>query len=98
MVGEQGPEILTSPVNVIPNEDMNRSRTTNINFSINAVDGVSVQNMLYNQQGNIISMIREAANDNGEGFLETVDDTVYNKEFMESGTTGGFDYASPVGK
>ena len=29
--------------------------------------------MLNEQQGNIIAMIRQAANDNGEGFLESVD-------------------------
>ena len=50
---------------------------TNVNFNISAVDGASVQNMLNEQQGNIIAMIRQAANDNGEGFLETVDPTVY---------------------
>jgi hypothetical protein len=33
--------------------------------------------MLNEQQGNIIAMIRQAANDNGEGFLESVDPTVY---------------------
>jgi hypothetical protein len=34
--------------------------------------------MLFDQQGNIIQMIRDAANDNGETFLETVDTPVYN--------------------
>jgi hypothetical protein len=33
--------------------------------------------MLYTQRGNIIGMIREAANANGEGFLESVDPAVY---------------------
>jgi hypothetical protein len=84
MVGEQGPEIITPPVDIIPNEDISRGGTTNINFSISAVDGQSVQNMLQDQQGNIISMIREAANDNGEFFLENVDSDVYG-----SASTGG---------
>jgi len=79
MVGEQGPEIITPPVDIIPNEDINKGGTTNINFSISAVDGQSVQNMLQDQQGNIISMIREAANDNGEFFLENVDSDVYGR-------------------
>ena len=76
-VGEQGPEIITPPVDIIPNEDIGRMGTTNINFSISAVDGASVQNMLNDQQGNIISMIRQAANENGTDFLPSVDTSVY---------------------
>ena len=101
MVGAQGPEAIqpmSTGYNVIPNEDINSGRTTNINFSISAVDGTSVYNMLQSQQGNIISMIREAANDNGEPFLEAVDSTVYNKEFMESGAQGRLDYGVPLEK
>ena len=77
-VGERGPEIITpaAPVDITPNFAMGGGET-NVNFNINAVDGASVQNMLNEQQGNIISMIRQAANDNGEGFLESVDPTVY---------------------
>jgi|DEB0MinimDraft_10_1074344.scaffolds.fasta_scaffold03847_2 hypothetical protein len=82
-VGERGPEVITAaaPIDIIPNYALG-SGTTNVNFNISAVDGQSVQNMLNEQQGNIIAMIRQAANDNGEGFLETVDPTVY-------GGTGG---------
>lgn len=78
VVGERGPEIITpsSPVDITPNFAMGGGET-NVNFNISAVDGASVQNMLNEQQGNIIAMIRQAANDNGEGFLETVDPTVY---------------------
>ena len=78
VVGERGPEVITpaSPVDITPNFAMGGGET-NVNFNINAVDGASVQNMLNEQQGNIISMIRQAANDNGEGFLESVDPTVY---------------------
>ena len=78
VVGERGPEIITpsSPVDITPNFAMGGGET-NVNFNISAVDGASVQNMLNEQQGNIISMIRQAANDNGEGFLEAVDPTVY---------------------
>ena len=77
-VGERGPEIITpaAPVDITPNFAMGGGET-NVNFNINAVDGASVQNMLNEQQGNIISMIRQAANDNGEGFLESVDSDVY---------------------
>ena len=82
-VGERGPEVITAaaPIDIIPNYALG-SGTTNVNFNISAVDGQSVQNMLNEQQGNIIAMIRQAANDNGEGFLESVDPTVY-------GGTGG---------
>ena len=78
VVGERGPEVISpsSPVDITPNFALG-GQAQNINFNISAVDGASVQNMLNEQQGNIISMIRQAANDNGEGFLETVDPTVY---------------------
>ena len=77
-VGERGPEVITSaaPIDIIPNYALGGGET-NVNFNISAVDGASVQNMLNEQQGNIIAMIRQAANDNGEGFLESVDSDVY---------------------
>ena len=77
-VGERGPEVITpsAPIDIIPNYALG-GQAQNINFNISAVDGASVQNMLNEQQGNIIAMIRQAANDNGEGFLESVDSDVY---------------------
>ena len=77
LVGERGPEIVTpsQPVDVIPNNRLGGS--SNINFSINAVDAAGVEDLLVNQRGNIIRMIREAANDTGERFLETVDTQAY---------------------
>jgi len=75
LVGEQGPEVIkpTSPkVDVIPNNELNKGQQ-NINFNINAVDASGVQELLVEQRGNIIEMIREAANDTGEYFLEQVD-------------------------
>ena len=77
LVGERGPEVVTKE-EIIPNYALGKGGTTNVNFTISAVDGQSVQNMLNDQQGNIIQMIRDAANDNGEGFLESVDPSVYN--------------------
>ena len=44
--------------------------------SINAVDAEGVEQVLLQQRGNIIGMIREAANDTGERFLESVDTDV----------------------
>ena len=77
LVGERGPEIVTpsQKVDVIPNDRLGGN--TNVNFSINAVDAAGVEDLLVNQRGNIIRMIREAANDTGERFLETVDTQAY---------------------
>jgi hypothetical protein len=77
LVGEQGPEIMrpSQKVDIIPNDRLGGS--TNVNFSINAVDAAGVEDLLVNQRGNIIRMIREAANDTGERFLETVDTQAY---------------------
>ena len=78
VVGERGPEVISpaQPIDITPNYALG-GQGQNINFNISAVDGASVQNMLNEQQGNIISMIRQAANDNGEAFLESVDSDVY---------------------
>ena len=75
MVGEQGPE----RIDVVPNEALTRPiGETNVNFAISAVDGASVERMLQDQQGNIISMIQSAANSHGDEFLPQVDASVYN--------------------
>ncbi len=50
---------------------------TNVNFSINAVDAAGVEDLLMRQRGNIIGMIREAANEHGEVFLEGVQESSY---------------------
>ena len=78
VVGEQGPEIFVPqvPGDIIPSGQA-VGGTSNVNFSINAVDATGVQDLLIEQRGNIISMIREAANENGQFFLEEVDETVY---------------------
>lgn len=77
LVGERGPEVVTKE-EIIPNYALGGGGTTSVTFNVTAMDGQSVENMLFDQQGNIIQMIRDAANDNGEGFLETVDSSVYN--------------------
>ena len=78
VVGERGPEVITpaQPVDVTPNYAMNGG-TQNVNFTINAVDAAGVEDVLMNQRGNIIRMIREAANDHGEMFLEDIDTQTY---------------------
>ena len=81
MVGEQGPEMFIpdragriAPADETAN--MNNA-PTNINFSISAVDSQGVEELLINQKGNIIKMIREAANEHGEFFLEAVQEKTY---------------------
>lgn len=78
IVGERGPEVITpaAPVDVTPNYALG-GQAANVNFTINAVDAAGVEDVLMNQRGNLIRMIREAANENGERFLETVDTQSY---------------------
>ena len=66
-----------SGYNVIPNDKLSGG-TSNVNFTINAVDAAGVQELLVAQRGNIIGMIREAANEHGEEFMESVDTGVYS--------------------
>ena len=47
-------------------------RAINANINISAIDAEGVEDVLINQRGNIISMIREAANAQGNTFLEEV--------------------------
>jgi hypothetical protein len=77
MVGERGPEVITpvTPLQVTPNDKI--GGTTNVNFSINAVDAAGVEELLTAQRGNIIGMIREAANEHGEEFMEEVNTGAY---------------------
>ena len=80
VVGERGPEIITpaDPVDITPNFVLGGE--TNANFTINAVDAAGVEDLLVNQRGNIIRMIREAANENGEDFLTQVDPMAYGSK------------------
>ena len=72
LVGEQGPEVVTptQPIDVTP---MTSGGAQNVNFTINAVDAEGVEAVLERQRGNIIGMIRNAANGYGQNFLEQVD-------------------------
>ena len=77
LVGERGPEVIAprGSYEVTPNDALG-GPARNINFTINAVDAAGVEEVLLQQRGNIIGMIREAANDTGERFLESVDTDV----------------------
>jgi hypothetical protein len=81
LVGERGPEIISpiSPMSVTPNNKIG-SGTSNVNFTINAVDAAGVQQLLVAQRGNIIGMIREAANEHGEQFMEGINTNSYGGE------------------
>ena len=76
MVGEQGPEMFIPDRagRIAPADETARMNNapTNVNFSIQAIDSAGVEELLINQRGNIITMIREAANSHGEFFLESV--------------------------
>ncbi|MAJ45609.1 MAG: hypothetical protein CMF96_12830 [Candidatus Marinimicrobia bacterium] len=74
-VGEQGPELFVPsvPGEIVPNDDVAPTQPINVNFNVQAIDSSSFNDALTVQRGNIISIIREAANGSGEGFLETVD-------------------------
>jgi hypothetical protein len=75
VVGEQGPELFLPqvPGQIVPSDELNTG-STNVNFSIQAVDAQGVEDLLLEQRPNIIGMIREAANASGEFFLEDIDD------------------------
>ena len=77
LVGERGPEVIAprGSYEVTPNDALG-GPAGNINFTINAVDAAGVEEVLMQQRGHIIGMIREAANDTGERFLESVDTDV----------------------
>ena len=77
VVGEQGPELFVPdvPGKIVPNDEMKQSQPVNVNFTIQAIDTTNFNDALVTQRGNIISMIREAANTYGETFLESVNDT-----------------------
>lgn len=76
MVGEQGPELFVPdrPGVIKPADDTEKmaAQQTSVNFTINTIDSSSMEDMLMKQRGNLIGMIREAANSHGEFFLENV--------------------------
>jgi hypothetical protein len=80
LVGERGPETIKpmgGGYEVTPNDALREGNTTNANFTINAVDAAGVADVLAEQRGNIIGMIREAAHEHGEEFIEAVNTNSY---------------------
>ena len=81
VVGEQGPELFMpeTPGQIVTNDNAAAmGAPVNVSFQVSAIDSSNMQDMLTSQRGNIISMIREAANTHGSGFLEEVDVDSYN--------------------
>ena len=65
-----------------PNDDVaEMGGGSNVTFNINTIDATGVEDVLTQQQGNIIGMIRSAANEYGDTFLENVDTSIYNEPF-----------------
>jgi len=88
MVGEQGPEIFTPerPGRITPADDTaTMGSSTNVTFTINAIDSRGIEDVLNSQRGNLVGIIREAANAHGESFLENVNVESYQ------GSAGGPD-------
>lgn len=84
VVGEQGPELFMPdrPGRVVPADDTeNMAGGNNVTFNINTIDAVGVEEVLTEQQGNIIGMIRTAANEYGDPFLENIDTSIYSTPF-----------------
>lgn len=82
VVGEKGPEVLTPdmPMTVRPMDDMAQQPAGQlVQFNIQALDAKGVEEILHGQRGNIIGMLREAANANGQRFLEDVNVNVYTQ-------------------
>ena len=79
MVGERGPETIkpmAGGYQVTPNDKMG-GQNLNANITINAIDSAGVEEVLTQQRGNIIGMIREAAHEHGEEFIEAVNTSTY---------------------
>ena len=80
MVGEQGPELFVPerPGTIVPADDTAAMGSPlNATINISAIDASGVEEILTEQQGNIIGMLREAANSYGEDFFEAVDESIY---------------------
>ena len=81
VVGEKGPEVITpdTPISVTPANDVGGPQAINASFNIHAIDSQGVQDVLVAQKGNIIKMLREAANASGKSFMEDVNVNVYTR-------------------
>ena len=81
VVGEKGPEVITpdTPISVTPAGESSDSQPITAHFNIQALDSSDVQRVLVEQKGNIIKMLRQAANASGKTFMENVNVNVYSR-------------------
>lgn len=81
IVGEKGPELITpeTPISVTPADQTGGNAPVNATINIQAIDSQGVQDVLVAQKGNIIQMLRQAANASGQRFLEDVNVNVYTR-------------------
>jgi hypothetical protein len=81
VVGEKGPEVITpdTPISVTPANDTQAGQAMNATINIQALDSSDVQRVLIEQKGNIITMLRQAANASGKTFMEDVNTNVYTR-------------------
>jgi hypothetical protein len=81
IVGEKGPETIhpTTPITVRPMNDNNMGQPMEATINIHAIDSQHMAEVLHDQRGNIIGMLREAANASGTKFLENVNTNVYTR-------------------
>lgn len=71
LVGERGPELFTPATagTVTPNNQLPSMGTNNINFTINAVDVSSIEELLNDNRATIVNLINSALNDQGKEAL-----------------------------
>ena len=72
IVGEKGAELIipNRTSSVIPNKSLSGlGQTTNVNFTINAVDTRGFKALLRNERGTIVNMINQAVTDKGKAVL-----------------------------
>jgi len=72
IVGEKGAELIipNRTSSVIPNKSLSgMGQTTNVNFTINAVDTRGFKALLRNERGTIVNMINQAVTDKGKAVL-----------------------------
>lgn len=81
VVGEKGPEVINpdTPITVTPANEVQGGQPLNATFNIQALDASGVQDILVSQKGNIIKMLRDAANASGQRFMEDVNVNVYTR-------------------
>ena len=89
LVGERGPEVIEprTGFEVTPNDKIG-GQNLNANITINAIDAAGVEEVLTAQRGNIIGMIREAAHEHGEEFIESVNTSAYGS--TDTSMNGGY--------